>query len=109
FDAYCRRLETMGISDTEFVDIMDSISGGKFTALMEANKSLEGANKSLEGTVESQAGMIESLAKELEAARRSRVDAVLTLYDVGKSPEEISELMKLDLREVFRILGNGRG
>jgi hypothetical protein len=30
FDAYCRRLMTMGISNSEFRDIMDSISGGSF-------------------------------------------------------------------------------
>jgi hypothetical protein len=31
------------------------------------------------------------------------------LRDAGKSPGEISETMKLDLSEVNRILGNGRG
>jgi hypothetical protein len=116
FAAYWWRLETMGISDTEFVDIMDSVSGGKFTALMEAIKSLEGVNESLTGTVESQAGTIESQkgtilsqAEELAAARRTKVASVKALRDAGKSPEEISEQMELGLSEVIRILDNGRG
>jgi hypothetical protein len=102
FAAYWRRLETMGISDTDFRYFMDTISGGEFSPLMEANKAQA-------GTIESQAGTIESLTGTVEELEAARGAAVLTLYDVGKSPEEISKLMKLTLPEVFRILGNGRG
>jgi hypothetical protein len=127
YDACLWRLTTMGFNATEILELLDGVSGGELMALIksleDANKSLEGANKSLEGanksqegtiksqegTIKSQEGTIKSLAEELAAARSSRVFAVLALRDAGKSPEEISEAMKLDLSEVNRILGYGRG
>jgi hypothetical protein len=108
-DTYRRRLETMGISDAEFYDLMDDISGGKVTALRGTIESQEGTIKSQEGTIKSLTLTNKSQAEELATARRTAVSGVKALRALGKSKEEISELLELDLSEVNRILKNGRG
>jgi hypothetical protein len=92
-----RRIKTMSLNNTGFLELVDGITGGELSALWETIESQAGKIESLEGTVK-------SLAEENE---RRMADAVLVLYGYNKSPEEISKSMKLDLSEVYRLLGNG--
>jgi hypothetical protein len=93
---YQEVLNRMGYDTSSILDVM---SGGRYSAVLAANESLESEVKSLEGENKS----LRTEVAELKAA------AVWSMHKSGKSPEEISAELKFDLYEVFRILGNGGG
>jgi hypothetical protein len=98
FASFKKALIDMGPDE---IEILDFLSDGRFSAIMKELESKTSENSYLLSEIESKKSEIESKTSKLSDVI-SRV--VLALHSNGKTPEEISETMNLDLEESIGVL-----